>query len=176
MHLNYEWKARVKDIDAAEKKLLTYNPLFIGEDIQKDTYFNVPNGRLKLREGNIENALIHYNRKDEAGAKQSHVILYQHTADPSLKAVLMAALGTKVIVQKRRRIYFIDNVKFHFDLVDGLGTFTEVEAIDNEGTIGVEKLKAQCSFWSQFFKIREEDFISSSYSDMLLKLDKPNLL
>ena len=170
MHLNYEWKARIKKIDAAEKKLLSHNPVFIGEDKQKDTYFNVPHGRLKLREGNIEHALIHYDRKNEAGAKESQVILYQHAPDKALKDALTAALGIKVTVQKSRRIYFIEHVKFHFDCVDGLGTFAEVEAIDKDGSIGIERLKAQCIFWANFFAISQEDFIATSYSDMLLDL------
>ena len=169
MHLNYEWKARVKDIDEAEKKLLDHNPQFIGEDNQTDTYFIVPNGRLKLREGNIENALIHYERSDTAGAKQSHVILYQHTPDASLKSALTAALGIKVIIKKCRRIYFIENVKFHFDIVEGLGAFAEVEAIDKDGNIGIQKLKEQCIFWAHFFGVKKSDFIASSYSDMLLE-------
>ena len=58
--LNIEFKARAKDIAALEILLLQHNPSFIGEDHQIDTYFNVQVGRLKLREGNIENALIHY--------------------------------------------------------------------------------------------------------------------
>jgi predicted adenylyl cyclase CyaB len=172
MHLNYEWKAKVTDVEKTEKKLSAFDPLFIGEDDQRDTYFNVPNGRLKLREGKIENALIHYNRSDVAGAKQSNVILYQHTPDLSLKDALTAAVGIKVVVQKRRRIYFVNNVKFHFDRVEELGTFAEVEAIDKDGSIGIDTLKQQCIYWADILGIRTEDYLSTSYSDMLL--DKKN--
>ena len=69
-HLNIEFKARTNNIQALEEKLLSLNPQFIGEDHQKDTYYNVKTGRLKLREGNIENALIWYQREDVKGAKQ----------------------------------------------------------------------------------------------------------
>jgi len=141
----------------------------MGIDQQTDTYFNVANGRMKLREGNIENALIHYKRSNHATAKQSDVILYQHKPDILLKQLLTAALGIKTIVQKKRKIYFIDNVKFHFDEVEGLGTFIEVEAIDKDGSIGIEQLKAQCSFYAQLFGLKEEDYIAGSYSDMLLE-------
>jgi adenylate cyclase class IV len=61
---NFEFKAKVEDLDKYEQKLLTLNPVFYGIDHQVDTYFNVSNGRLKLREGNIENALIDYERED----------------------------------------------------------------------------------------------------------------
>ena len=129
---NFEFKARTSNPDEQEKKLLTLNPLFIGEDQQTDTYFNVAEGRLKLREGNIENALICYNRDDNGGAKQSNIILYKHSPDKALKDILVKVHGIKVTVIKKRRIYFIDNVKFHFDRVEGLGAFIEVEAIDKK--------------------------------------------
>lgn len=169
MILNIEFKAATTKLAELEKALLQYDPVFIGEDRQVDTYFNVPSGRLKLREGNIENALIQYERDNIAGSKSSHVLLYRHQPDKALKEVLTKSLGIKAVVDKQRRIYFIDNVKFHFDSVSDLGTFIEVEAIDKDGTIGREKLQEQCDLYTAFFKIAEADFIALSYSDMLLK-------
>lgn len=169
MHINYEFKASCRDIEGLEAKLKKLNPLFIGIDHQIDTYFNVPNGRLKLREGNIENSLIHYNRINTAGAKQSDVTLYQHQPDKNLKAALIKALSIKTVVDKRRKIYFIENVKFHFDEVKDLGNFIEVEAIDKDGSIGIEKLKEQCDDYIQLFGIMSDQFIAESYSDLLAK-------
>lgn len=168
-HLNIEFKAGTEKLADLEARLLALNPLFIGEDHQVDTYFHVSSGRLKLREGNIEHALIHYEREDTAAAKASHVLLYQHSPDQSLKDILIKTLGIKAVVDKRRRIYFIDNVKFHFDTVAGLGTFVEVEAIDKDDSIGTEKLQAQCDAYASLFGITEKDFCSVSYSDMVMK-------
>ena len=167
-HLNIEFKAKTADATALETKLLTLNPLYIGEDHQKDSYYNVNVGRLKLREGNIENALIWYQREDIGGAKQSDILLYKHSPDDALKKILIKIHGVKIIVDKIRKIYFVDNVKFHFDVVEGLGTFVEVEAIDNTGEIGIEKLKEQCNFYINFFEIKPEDFMKKSYSDMMM--------
>ena len=169
-HINFEFKAATKDIGALEKKLLQLNPNFIGEDKQTDTYFNVTKGRLKLREGNIENSLIYYERQDVADAKQSDVLLYRHQPDKSLKDILIKLHGIKVVVNKIRKIYFIENVKFHFDTIKELGTFIEVEAIDDTGNIGIEKLKEQCNKYVSLFEIKSEDYISISYSDMILEL------
>jgi predicted adenylyl cyclase CyaB len=169
MHINYEFKARCNDTGKLESKLKELNPLFVGTDHQIDIYFNVPNGRLKLREGNIENSLIHYNRTDTAGAKQSDVSLYQHQPDKKLKEVLTKALGVKVVVDKKRKIYFIDNIKFHFDEVNELGSFVEVEAIDKDGSIGIEKLKEQCNHYIELFEITSDQFMAESYSDLLEK-------
>jgi predicted adenylyl cyclase CyaB len=170
MPLNFEFKARTNRLQQLEESLQTFHPLYIGEDHQCDTYFNVPNGRMKLREGNIENTLIHYHRINTANAKQSDVLLYHHQPNISLKQVLTAALGIKIVVDKKRKIYFIDNVKFHFDTVEGLGTFVEVEAIDKDGSIGIEKLKEQCQYYAGFFKIEEQDYMAESYSDMMMNL------
>lgn len=169
MHLNYEFKAHTTRQDEQETILKARHPRYVGEDHQVDTYFNVPNGRMKLREGNIENSLIHYQRVNTAGAKQSHVLLYEHQPAAALKAILTAALGVKVVVDKRRRIYFIDNVKFHFDHVEGLGTFVEVEAIDLDGSIGLAKLQEQCTHYAELLGIRPEDYMAESYSDLLMQ-------
>lgn len=167
--VNFEFKARAANIKQLEEKLFTLNPFFKGEDHQTDTYFNVAVGRLKLREGNIENALIWYDRQNIADAKQSDIILYQHQPDTSLKDILIKVHGIKVIVDKTRRIYFIDNVKFHFDLVKELGTFVEVEAIDSKGSIGIEKLKQQCDHYFNFFGLNKSDYENCSYSDLLME-------
>ena len=168
-HLNIEFKAKANNIEALEEKLLSLNPQFIGEDHQKDTYYNVNTGRLKLREGNIENALIWYQREDVGGAKQSDILLYKHAPDDALKNILIKMHGVKIIVDKIRKIYFVENVKFHFDRVEGLGTFVEVEAIDSNGEIGIEKLKEQCNFYINFLEIKTEDFMKKSYSDMMME-------
>lgn len=169
MPTNFEFKATCTDLQKAERILSELQPVFIGEDHQTDTYFHVNVGRMKLREGNIENALIHYQRTNSASAKQSDVLLYQHKPNAVLKQILTTALGIKTIVEKRRRIYFIDNVKFHFDEVSGLGTFIEVEAIDKDGSIGIEKLKEQCRNYAELFNLTQRDYLAGSYSDMLLE-------
>jgi predicted adenylyl cyclase CyaB len=166
--LNFEFKAKTEELEDLEKKLLILNPTFIGEDNQTDTYFNVTRGRLKLREGNIENALIYYERQDTAGAKQSEILLYKHNPDNTLKDILIKLHGIKVIVKKKRRIYFIDNVKFHFDHLPELGNFIEVEAIDSTGTLGIEKLKEQVNKYAHYFNIKPCGYIADSYSDIIL--------
>ena len=103
---NIEFKARSNDIGLMEKKLLKLGPDFKGEDHQRDTYFKVEKGRLKLREGNIENSLINYERKDVSDSKQSDVLLYQFRADPSLKEILKKVHGIKVVVEKKENLFY----------------------------------------------------------------------
>ncbi|MFX0151729.1 MAG: class IV adenylate cyclase [Candidatus Hodarchaeota archaeon] len=171
VHVNIEFKAKCSNPEHIRKILKSRNAEFKGTDHQIDSYFKVHSGRLKLREGNIETALIYYERKDKEGPKQSNVTLFH--PDPykvaPLKEILSRILGIKVIVDKKREIYFIENVKFHIDSVKGLGSFMEVEAIDIDGTIGTQKLQHQCQYYLDLFKISENDLVPQSYSDLLSK-------
>lgn len=124
---------------------------------------------MKLREGNIENALVFYQRSDQEGPKDSEVILYKNKPDSTLKSALEAACGTLVVVDKWRHIYFINNVKFHIDMVKDLGHFCEIEAIDETGEIGRERLGRQCRDYMDLLQIKKEDLVSNSYSDLLLE-------
>jgi len=167
--LNIEIKARSSNQDLIRKILKTHNAEFKGVDHQSDTYFKVNSGRLKLREGNIENSLVHYDREDQSGPKQSNVTFYKSVDKSALKEILTKALGVLVVVDKSREIYFIDNVKFHIDSVKDLGTFVEIEALDAEGSIGKDRLLEQCQYYLDLFKIKQENLISNSYSDLLLE-------
>ncbi len=164
-----EIKARCDEPDRIRSILQSENARFVGEDHQVDTYFVVEEGRLKLREGEIENSLIYYNRPNHAGPKRSDVRLYRTGTDTGLKNVLETFLETLVVVDKAREIYFIDNVKFHIDRVTGLGSFVEIEAIDENGVRGEEDLRVQCDHFLDLFDIDDADLLTSSYSDMLVQ-------
>jgi adenylate cyclase class 2 len=163
-----EIKAKCAKPDYIRTLLLKNKAVFKGIDHQIDTYFKVANGRLKLREGNIENHLIHYHRPNMAGPKKSEVTLFRSTPGSTLKSLLTHALGTLVVVDKKREIYFIDNVKFHIDQVDQLGSFMEIEAIDEDGSISQETLQEQCEFYMSLLGISSKELVTNSYSDLLL--------
>ncbi len=164
---NVEFKVKVNSTSVYENKLLGLNPEFRGTDHQVDTYFATGKKRLKLREGNIENALISYTRTDTTDAKMSDIMLYQFEPDTSLKEILAAHLEIQKVVNKLRKIYFIENVKFHFDDVKGLGYFVEVEAIDINGSFTEQELKAQCDYYFDFFGFDKSMLVDVSYSDMV---------
>ena len=168
-HINVEFKAICLNPDYVRKTLKDLKADFKGLDHQIDSYFNVKNGRLKLREGTIEKALIFYEREDKKGPKQSNVILYHPNSSEIalLKDILVKTYGISVIVDKKREIYFIENVKFHIDDVENLGSFVEVEAIDSDGSISLQKLQKQCQYYLELLKISKSDLVSNSYSDLL---------
>lgn len=168
-HLNIEIKARCDYHERIRSILKLRDADFKGIDHQVDTYFKTNRGRLKLREGSIENFLVFYEREDKEGPKQSDVILCKSDLNSSLKEVLSKSLGALVVVDKQREIYFIENVKFHIDTVEKLGVFMEIEAIDSDGTIGKEKLLEQCEYYLRLFGVPNSDLISVSYSDLILQ-------
>ena len=167
--LNVEIKARCEKPDGIRRILRERKARCVGVDRQVDTYFRAPRGRLKLREGNIERALIHYDRPDKPAPKDSRVTLFLPPPGTGLKEVLTAAIGVLVVVRKTREIFFLDNVKFHIDAVDGVGRFVEIEAIDQTGEIPRERLLEQCTEYMDLFGITEDDLIDCSYSDILLR-------
>lgn len=167
--LNIEIKARCDQPDRIRTILKNHNADYKGTDHQIDTYFEVPEGRLKLRQGTIENNLIFYKRDNQSGPKSSSINLVPAEHPQKLYALLDNALNTKVVVDKQREIYFIDNVKFHIDEVKELGSFVEIEAIDEDATIGEKKLRQQCQKYIDLFNISDEQLLSHSYSDMLLE-------
>ena len=170
--LNVEIKARCKDPETIRQYLVTNKAEFKGTDKQSDTYFNVPNGRLKLREGNIENNLIFYERTNQSGPKNSHFNLVKVEDAKGLKEVLTKSNGVKVIVKKTREIYYINNVKFHIDEVPGLGSFVEIEAGNVFVDLSQHELKQQCDFYMHELKIEPEDLLEVSYSDMLIGISE----
>lgn len=165
--INSEIKARCTDQAAVRRYLQAHNAEFRGTDHQVDTYFQVHDGRLKLRQGPIENNLIFYRRADTDGPKQSTIHLAPVEPESTIGTVLTAALGVRAVVDKQREIYFIDNVKFHIDTVKGLGEFVEIEAISADGSKTAQELEQQCAHYMHELGIRATDLVVGSYSDLL---------
>jgi len=166
-HHNVEFKARCDHPDRIRRLLRREGAEEKGTDRQVDTYFQMSDGRLKLREGKIENHLIYYERPDRVGPKEALISLHETEPGTSLKGVLEDALGVDVVVRKTREIYFIDNVKFHIDQVEDLGSFVEVEAIDRDGSRDRETLREQCETYLSLFDVDDDQLVSRSYCDLI---------
>jgi len=165
--INYEFKARLKNDAVVRASLKALRARYIGTDHQVDTYFRVPAGRLKIREGRIENALIFYQRTNAARARRSKIEMMMLPPRNSIRAILAAALGVWVVVDKRREIYFVGNVKIHLDRIRGLGNFVEVEAISRGGRVA--KVRDQARKFQRLFGVNAADIVPQSYSDLILK-------
>jgi len=166
-HLNYEFKARLKNEKLVHAVLKRLRARRVGTDHQVDTYFHVPAGRLKVRQGRIENALIFYQRPDAPRARRATVATMLLPRRNSLREILAAGLGVLAVVKKRREIYFVGNVKIHLDRVRRLGKFLEVEAISRTGD--VKKIRAQARKFQKLFAVSSSDIVPQSYCDLILQ-------
>lgn len=165
--VSYEFKARLRNEEHIRAVLKALRARFVGVDHQVDTYFRVPHGRLKVREGRIENALIFYERANSPRARLSRISLLPLPPMNRMRAVLAGALGVLAVVDKRREIYFVGNVKVHLDRLRGLGRFVEVEAISRSGKTA--RVRGQARKVQQLFEVADSDIVAESYSDLVLR-------
>ena len=171
---NIEIKARDRDPARTLELALQLGAADEGDLQQRDTYFDRARGRLKLREQEPgEDELIEYRRADEAGARASSYQRVRVSSAPDLREALDAALGTLVVVTKRRRLLLSDNVRIHLDEVEGLGSFIELEAVAGPGS-DLAAEQAQVADLRGRLEIGDDALVGESYSDLLL--DSPELL
>lgn len=143
-----------------------------GTDRQVDTYFRVPDGRLKIRQGTVEACIVQYNRPDTDGMRHCEYRIEKYApGDPALeniRTILAATIGVLVTVVKIRDIHFIGNAKFHLDRVEDLGDFFEIEIIGGPDDTA-ETLERSCADYLTALGIGPGDLIGESYSDMVLR-------
>ena len=167
MPANIEIKAHARDFAELRRRaeILGKAP---GEVIpQEDTFFNVPKGRLKLRQLTPQRGqLVYYERTDISGPKRSNYYIFE-TSDPeSLKNTLSVALGVRGIVRKTRYLYLAGQTRIHLDEVEGLGDFLELEVVlqpeqsDAEGQSIARDLMSRLG-------VQEKDLIEGAYMDLL---------
>lgn len=168
MPSNIEIKAKVEDMTSLEAlaQKISDTPCEVLQ--QEDTFFNVPNGRLKLRVfPDSTGELIYYNRPDATDAKQSHYQIYNSDKPGDLKFLLDSALGSKIVVRKTRHLYISGQTRIHLDWVEGLGTFMELEVILDEGQDPRKGCKVVENLMEKL-NIKKLQLISGAYADMLV--------
>ena len=163
---NIEIKARCEDVERAEENLNAIGAGPAGTFHQRDTYFRIGEGRLKLRElGPDDGHLIHYKRDDLAGPKRSDYEIAK-TEDPeSMRAMLSQIMGAWVEVEKTRQVWLWENVRIHLDDVKGLGQFVELEAVTEEQ--GIEESHLRIETLMRALEITPDQLVEGSYGDLL---------
>ncbi|HWA34472.1 MAG TPA: CYTH domain-containing protein, partial [Cyclobacteriaceae bacterium] len=122
---DFTLKARADDLGVFEKILMASGGKFIGTDFQKDTYFKTGRGKLKLRQGNLENLITHYERVEEHGVERT--IVYRYDPDPTIEEIqnLVYCHEELGVIEKERKIYYIGHVKIHLDTLPDKRMFVE---------------------------------------------------
>ena len=166
---NVEIKARLADPEAAERRAVSLGARFAGEDRQRDTYYRVPRGRLKLRESSIDGGrLVVYLRPDAASPRRSDYELLPVENVERSRALLQEMLGAEAEVRKIRRIYLLGGTRIHLDAVEGLGSFLEFEAVHAAGDAEAEAAaRREVERLLRAFEVRDEDLLAGSYREMI---------
>jgi adenylate cyclase class IV len=140
---------------------------------QRDTYFSVPQGRLKLREISEEGAessaeLIGYARPDLEGSRWStyHRAVISASEVDALREALGSTIGERVVVEKRRDVVLVKQTRIHLDNVNGLGCFIELETVI-DGTLSDENAAIEHAAIIAALGIGDFPPVGGSYSDLL---------
>ena len=138
MPRNLELKVPCHSFDKIIKILEQIKADYIGELIQKDVYYKINSGLLKLRIENGEQSLIKYIR-DETGKDRwsdFHVIKF---SDVDAEGFFREIFSIETIVEKNRLVYIYDNTRIHLDKVKDLGEFLELETLVIDGLEDAKK-------------------------------------
>ena len=163
---NLEAKFRLDDLDLTRTRAEAIGFTYRATLIQRDTFFAVPHGKLKLREEASGAALIHYQRSPEGVLELSDYAIVRVLDPAGLRAMLGAALGIIAQVHKRRTLLLRDNIRVHLDEVEGLGSFGEIEAVIPENT-QAEAHRSAVDEILKTLRIAPDDRISVSYFELI---------
>jgi adenylate cyclase class IV len=125
---NVEFKAELRDFALARTICGSIGAELVSNLRQTDTYFRVPDAKLKKREvPGRPTEYIFYSRPNRSRPKLSNYTLY--TESQAMDRFGASPLPVWVVVKKSRDLYMYKGVRVHLDQVEGLGGFIEFEAI-----------------------------------------------
>ena len=167
MPRNIEIKARITSVDALRPRAEALAGAPAQLIVQDDSFFEVPHGRLKLREfadGSAE--LIHYHRPDGLEAKASDYVRVAVPEPAALREALARACGLRGRVQKQRWLCLVGATRIHLDRVEGLGDFMELEVVLQDGQSDAEG-QATAEALMQQLGLAQAERLAGAYLDLL---------
>ena len=164
MPINLELKIMVESHQPLRRKLIDIGAESRGILNQKDVYYTVQEGLLKLRIENGNESLIFYRRDEKAESRWSDydVIKFENGGGENF---LKKIFSVETVVEKKRELYYHENTRIHFDEVKSLGNFVELETL---------VLKGKADAKLRFEKVRNildldiSKQIRKSYRDLLI--------
>ncbi len=167
-HTLVELKAKVSNLKPVRDKLSALKVKCVGKVQQTDIYFEVPRGRLKLRQINNETTqLIYYERQNISRPKRSDVFIIEIIWSNALLALLKRILKAKATVKKTREIYQHQRTRIHLDTVDLLGCYIEFERETANTTEEIERNENILKKLVETLEIDPANLEKLSYSDLV---------
>jgi predicted adenylyl cyclase CyaB len=136
--------------------------------IQKDIYFKIDKGILKLRIENDKQTLIFYDRNEKSKKRWSNYHLLEIDKTDGNK-YLKRFLEVLIIVNKKRELYLYNNTRIHLDYVKGLGYFLELET---KVLNGLKDAEIRFAEMMSLLKLGNKQELRTSYKDLLLSRNK----
>lgn len=163
---NVEYKAELRDLPLARTIAASIGAIFVETLKQKDSYYRVPDAKLKKREtAGHPTEWVFYSRANRSHAKLSNFTLYpEHLAAQRFGTSPLPLLG---IVSKSRELWTYQGVRIHLDQVEGLGVFIEFEALICPER-SLEKAHEQVEFLRRAFGPAMGEPIACGYADLLI--------
>ena len=168
MPSNIEIKAHARNFEEIKLRAERLSDTPVQVIPQQDTFFNTPQGRLKLRVLADHAELIYYTRPDQDGPKRSDYHITRSNDPENLKRVLELAYGVRGMVKKTRYLYLVGQTRVHLDDVDGLGQFMELEVVMRDGQSDADGHEIAEGLMSAL-GVERGDLIVGAYMDLLEK-------
>lgn len=160
-----DFKAELREPDIARALCKQVGAVRVAEIDSTETYFRIPNGRLKKREAEGDPPeWVYYQREDHALPKVSHFTIYSD--EQARERFGVAPLPVRIVVERRREIWLKNWVRIHIDKVANLGWFLELEALVNKDRGAARCREAIKDLWQEFIPVIGEP-LSCSYADLL---------
>ncbi|MBL8763934.1 MAG: CYTH domain-containing protein [Phycisphaerae bacterium] len=167
---NVEYKSELRDPALAESIARSLGAAPIGVQRQVDTYFRLAEGRFKRREIDAEPPeYILYRRADSTRTRVSCYDIFSDAAARERFGSL--PMSPWVVVRKRRTLFMLGHVRVHFDHVERLGAFFELEALVSPRNT-VAACHQRVHDLVTLFAPALGEPISASYSDMIAAQDE----
>ena len=151
MYVEIETKLKVESLSEVEHKLAELGAEFLAEQLQTDDHFDDVNATLiktdrclRLRRqmvGKKERLLLTYKgAKEKSNLKKRQEIEFQ-IKDADAVCKLFSALGYKkvLVVEKKRRLWQLDECEVALDQLPLLGSFVEIEGPDEKKIAKVQE-------------------------------------
>ncbi|MGB5850034.1 MAG: class IV adenylate cyclase [Ignavibacteriaceae bacterium] len=168
MPTNLELKIVIASHQSLKKILLQIDAESKGILNQKDVYYSIPNGLLKLRIENGNESLIFYNRNENDKNRWSDFEVLKFTNGKGEK-FFSNLFDVEVIVKKKRELFYYDGTRIHLDTVKFLGKFLELETLVINGKADAKNRFAKII---SLLKVDESKQIRKSYRDLLMGTTK----
>jgi len=162
---NIEFKAELRHPEAAKRQCTVLKAQFIGTLRQTDTYYKLPDGRLKKRQAPGEpTEWIFYHRPNRVSPAMSNFTILSD--EQARRRWGTHSLREWLQIKKTRDLWMLENVRIHLDEVKSLGRFIEFEAKVGEN-YGVKECQMIVSHLRETFGPTLGEPVAVSYSDLM---------